>query len=105
MEKGFDANFTEFQRELFDFVQDKLEDDMSAAAISSILVLHGTKIGLDIGVDPRVVAVNALSSVSKCLSDDFDEQREDQEGIDDEGTIDHECDGNVIYLNGEKVLH
>lgn len=106
MEKEFDENVTNFQRELFEFIQDKLEDGMNAGAISSILVLHGAKIGLDIGVDPRIVAVNALSSVSKCFSDNLHEEHEEIEGEHCEDVVEHECDDdNVVYLNPDRVVH
>ena len=102
MTNKFDGNIASLQKELYDFVQDKIDEGISSRALSYILVAHGTKIGLDLGVDPRIVAVNLFSSISERFSESFDKDYHDE---DYENVYEDTGDSNIVHLNGFKNLN
>jgi hypothetical protein len=70
------------------WIQGCLDEDANPAMLASLLTLHATKLGLELGYDPRLVMINGLNSMSAALSIDLDNDFEDLSDSEDVEEVD-----------------
>jgi hypothetical protein len=63
--------------EIRTWMQQMLDTDANPAMLASLLTLNATKLGLELGYDPRLVMVNGLNSMSAALNVDLDKEFSD----------------------------